>query len=119
MNKIIIIGRLTQEPNISMTKSNKKVAKYVVAVDDGYGDNKTTDFINCASWEKGAEIIEKYCHKGTKVAVSGKLKVTNYEKDGEKKTYSYILADNCEFMESKKPEEKKPEVEEDDELPFD
>ena len=101
MNKWIGIGRLTRDPELRRTGTGKAVASFTVAVDDGYGDNKTTDFIDIVTWEKTAENCAKYLTKGAKVAVTGKLKKRSYEKDGRTVWVSEIKANEVEFLETR------------------
>ena len=60
INKAIIMGRLTRDPEIRTTSSGKQVTQFTVAVENGYGENKQTAFINCVAWNKQAEFVEKY-----------------------------------------------------------
>lgn len=102
MNDVKITGRLTAEPNLtySQKKPDMAIAKYTLAVDKGYGDNKKTIFVNCVAFGKAGEFVSKYFHKGQKVLVSGELDIQNYEKDGVKKSYTQIITDAHEFADS-------------------
>lgn len=97
MNKVFLLGRLTQEPVCSQTNTGKTVAKFSLAVDRGYGDNKSTDFISCVAWDKRADFAEKYLHKGTKVAIEGSLRTGSYEKNGQKFYTTDVVIDQIEF----------------------
>lgn len=98
MNKTITMGRLTDEPKVSQTQSGKKVAKFNMAVDRrGEG----TDFPSFIAWEKRAEFIENYCHKGTKLLIEGHIQTGSYEKDGHKVYTTDIVVDSAEFCEKK------------------
>lgn len=83
MNTINLFGRLTAEPELKTTKENKYV-KICVAVDRRTKDKKT-DFIDCIAWNKLAEIICNYCHKGNYISITGSLQTNLYEVNGEKK----------------------------------
>lgn len=106
MNKVILIGRLTRDPEIRYTQGENSmaVARFTLAVDRRFKrDNQpTTDFISCICFRKTAEFVEKYCKKGTKLAVDGSWQTGSYtNKDGNKVYTNDCLVDNCEFAESK------------------
>ena len=104
MNKIFLIGRLVKEPEIRTTTSGKKVASFSIAVSNGKDQNgqELTQYFNCSAWEKLAEIVENYVHKGTKVAVIGKLQNRTWDKpDGTKGYSTDILANELEILTSK------------------
>jgi single-strand DNA-binding protein len=104
MNKIILIGRLTKDPEIRVTQSSKKVASFSIAVNDGKDSNgqDITQFFNCNAWEKLAEIIESYIKKGTKVAVIGRLQNRSWDKpDGTKGYATDINVRELEILTSK------------------
>ncbi len=100
MNKVIIIGNLTKEPNISYTTSNDPlcVCKMTVAVNEGYGDKKQTSFIPVTVFGRIAENCEKYLVKGSKVCVSGRIQTGSYEKNGQKIYTTDVIADSIEFL---------------------
>ena len=100
MNKTILMGRLTREPEMFGQKT--KVARFTLAVDRSYGEDET-DFFNCVSFGKQAEFVEKYLKKGIKVLITGRLQNNNYEdKQGNKVTSTQIITEEVEFCESKK-----------------
>ena len=100
MNKVILMGRLTREPEMFGQKS--KVARFTLAVDRNYGEDET-DFFNCVSFGKQAEFVEKYLKKGTKILLSGRLQNNSYEdKQGNKVISTQIITEEVEFCESKK-----------------
>lgn len=104
LNKVIIIGRLTADPELRQTTSGVSVCRFKIAVDRRYKDSDgvyPTDFIECQAWRNTAEFICKYFSKGKCIIVEGELQNNNYEKDGVK-YYSYVvLASNVSFGESK------------------
>lgn len=103
MNKIILMGRLTRDPEVRATNEGKMVAHMSIAVDRrGEG----TDFFNLTAFGKVAEFAEKYLKKGTKVVLEGRLQNNNYtDKDGVKHYQDAIIVDSMEFAESKKSQE--------------
>ncbi|MDD3369841.1 MAG: single-stranded DNA-binding protein [Lachnospiraceae bacterium] len=106
MNKVILMGRLTRDPEVrySQGASATAVARFSIAVDrrfkrDGEPD---ADFFNCTAFGKQAEFVEKYLHKGTKMVISGRVQNDNYtNKDGQMVYSVRIMVDEMEFAESK------------------
>ena len=107
MNKAILIGRLTRDPDVrySQTDSNMAIARFSLAVDRRYkkqGDETTADFFNCTAFGKQGEFVEKYLKKGTKVVVTGRIQNDNYtNKEGQKVYSVQIIVEEMEFAESK------------------
>lgn len=100
MNKFFGIGRITKDIELAYTQDGKAVAKYTIAI-NGYNDK--TDFINCVTWEKQAENLNKYCGKGSLIAVEGRVSVRNYEnKEGKKVYVTEIVTNNIMFLDNKK-----------------
>ncbi|MBP5414301.1 MAG: single-stranded DNA-binding protein [Lachnospiraceae bacterium] len=98
MNSVVLTGRFTDDPKVSETNSGKKIARFTLAVDRV---KEGTDFINCMAWEKNAEFVQKYCHKGVKYLVEGRIQTGSYEKDGRKVYTTDIVVTNVEFLEKK------------------
>lgn len=101
MNISMISGNLGADPTMRSTQSGKKVANFNVAVrrrapKDSNG-NVPTDWISVTAWDSSAEFSEKYLKKGSRVLVSGRLQTDTYEKDGQKHSRTYLVADNIEF----------------------
>ena len=103
MNKVILTGRLTAEPKVTY-KDTLAIAKYGLAV-DRKTKKEGADFLNCVSFGKQGEFIEKYLHKGTKIALTGRLQTGSYEKDGVKHYTTDIITEEIEFAESKRQQE--------------
>lgn len=107
MNKAIITGRLTKEPEVrySQTASgNMAIARYTLASDRKFkkDDEQNADFINCIAFGKSGEFAEKYLHKGTKIAVVGRIQTGSYtNKDGNKVYTTDVVIEEQEFCESK------------------
>lgn len=108
MNKVIMMGRLTRDPEVSSSTSGTTFARYSIAVDRKFkkeGD-PDADFFNCTSFGKQAEFVERYLKKGTKVVVTGRLQNNNYtNKDGQKVYDVRIMCEEVEFAESKNSSE--------------
>lgn len=105
MNKVIILGRLTANPEIRYTQAGKAVASLTIAVNRGFGSD-SADFINCVAWEKSAEIIGNNLSKGSQVLVEGRIQNRSYENNqGEKRFITEVVINNIEFVGSKKKNE--------------
>ncbi|MBO5068165.1 MAG: single-stranded DNA-binding protein [Clostridia bacterium] len=132
MNKVILIGNLTRDPELTETPSGVPVCRFAIAVSRDYADsqgNRETDFFNITTWRGKAETCGKYLKKGNKVAVCGSLQNRSYEdKDGIKRTVTDVIASDVEFLTPKQSEEEsilsvkreRPQLEEidDNQLPF-
>lgn len=107
MNKVILMGRLTRDPEVRYSQGDNAmaIARYSLAVDRRFkrdGDEQTADFINCIAFGKAAEFAEKYLKKGIKIAVTGRIQTGNYtNKDGVKVYTTDVIIEEQEFAESK------------------
>lgn len=116
MNKAIIMGRLTADPELKQTQSGISVTSFTVAVDrqkdkDG---NKSADFISVTAWRERAEFISRYFSKGDPIIIDGRIQTRNYEdKQGNKRTAVEILCEHAEFVpgNSKKRDEREDDAE--------
>ena len=99
MNIAIISGNLTKDIEISSTKTGKHVTRFCLGV---RRDKEATDFINCEAWGTVADLLEKYCSKGSKIGVSGKIRNVSYEKDGKTVYKTYILVSDVDFYSASK-----------------
>ena len=110
LNHIVIMGRLTRDPELRRTGSGIAVASFSVAVDRDFGKNengeKETDFIDCVAWRNTAEFVSKYVTKGRMVAVSGRLQIRSWtDKEGNKRRTAEVVADNVYFGDSRRDSE--------------
>ena len=145
MNKVILMGRLTRDPDVRYSQGDNSmaIARFSLAVDRRFkrDGEASADFISCVAFGKQAEFAERYLHQGTKLVVEGRIQTGSYtNKDGQKVYTTDIVVENCEFAESKANAEgnsfggSRPEptaaagegflnipqsVDEEDELPFD
>lgn len=105
LNTVIIMGRLTADPELRKTQSGTSVTSFTVAVDRRFqqkGEEKQTDFINVVAWRQTAEFIEKYFSKGSMIAIRGSVQTRTYEdKNGNKRTAVEVVADEVSFCGSK------------------
>lgn len=108
MNKVILMGRLTREPEVSSSASGTTFARFSIAVDRRFKKEgePDADFFNCSAFSKTAEFVERYLKKGTKVVVTGRLQNNNYtNKEGQKVYDVRIMVEEIEFAESKNSSE--------------
>lgn len=105
MNKVVLMGRLTKDPDVKYTQTGKVVTQFTLAVDRPFKDaqgNKETDFIPVVLWGKAAELVGNSCQKGHRLIVEGRIQIRNYEaKDGSKRWVTEIIANSVEFIERK------------------
>lgn len=103
LNHIVLMGRLTRDPELRYTQSQIPVASIRIAVDRDYGrgEEKQTDFIDVTAWRQTAEFISKYFQKGRMIVVSGRLQMREWtDKDGNKRVSAEVVADNVYFGDS-------------------
>jgi single-strand DNA-binding protein len=110
LNHIVVMGRLTRDPEIRYTQSQLPVTSFTVAVDRDFGGRdggeKQTDFIDCVAWRNTAEFVSKYFTKGSMAVVSGRLQIRDWtDREGNKRRSAEIVADNVYFGESKRARE--------------
>ena len=134
MNKIILLGRLTKDPEILIGKNENKVGRFILAVPRKFvkeGEERLTDFFNVVTFGKSAEFVEKYFGKGQQIALIGRAELNQYEdEDGNNKTSLQIVAEELNFADGKKDRKSNSEFEDfnslyengpianDDDLPF-
>ena len=137
INKVILMGRLTRDPEMRHTNSGAPVTTFSIAIDNGYGDNKRTDFVNCLAWNKTAEFVTKYFTKGKMIVIAdGRISTRSWEtQDGKRAYATEVVAKEVSFGETKtSPQLNTPQTaaqppmqddddfipldEEDDDLPF-
>ena len=126
MNKVILMGRLTKDPDTRYTTTNKLVATFNLAVNKRFQEG--ADFISIVAWNKTGEFVSKYFRKGQQVGIIGRIQNDEYEdKDGHKKTKTRVIAEEVYFADSRKETGNNQEysfepsfniIEDDDDLPF-
>ena len=107
LNHIVIMGRLTRDPELRYTQSQTPVASFTVAVDRDFANRdsgeRQTDFIDCVAWRQTAEFVSKYFQKGSMAVVSGRLQIRDWtDREGGKRRSAEIVVDNVYFGESKR-----------------
>lgn len=122
MNSVVLVGRLTRDVDLRYTNNQTAVGRFSLAV-DRFGKDNGADFINCVAFDKKAEVLKKYTHKGDKIALIGRIQTGSYtNKDGQTIYTTDVIVNEIEFCESRKdePKEERPDdisqLEED--LPF-
>lgn len=108
LNKVILMGRLTRDPETKYTAEKLAITDYALAVDRPYKkEGKETDFINCTAFGKSAEFVSKYFKKGQKVAVAGRLQVDSWtDTEGRKRTSTKVITDEHHFADNKQTAQK-------------
>ncbi len=105
LNTVMLVGRLTQDPEIRVTESNKEVVRICVAVNRSFKNPDgiyETDFIDCTLWEGLAKNLSEYCHKGDTIGIRGRIQTNYYEKDEQKIKRLEIIAERVTFLSSSK-----------------
>ncbi len=113
MNKVVLIGRLTRDPELRYTQGGKAFTTFTLAVDRRFSkqnnNQPTADFIPCVAWDKLAEIIGNNLAKGRRVGIEGRLQTRTYEaKDGSKKSAFDVMIEELEFLDTKKEGQSQP-----------
>ena len=106
INKVILIGRITKDPELKYTGSNIVYCQFSLAVNRQFTNaegERETDFINCTTWKASAENLAKYVSKGALLGIEGRIEVRNYDdKDGTKKYVTSVVCESVQFLETKK-----------------
>lgn len=124
MNKVTLIGNIGKEPDIRRTTNDKQIANFSLAVRRKFKDQNgdyPTDWINIVCFGHSADFVSKYLGKGSKIAVAGSLQVRSWEKDGQTRYVTEVIADEIESLDKIQKQESKPSEYADDDtsLPFD
>lgn len=109
MNQVILVGRLTSEPELTNTENNNKKSAITIAVNRSYKNSDgiyETDFIRCILWNAIASNTCEYCHTGDVVGIKGRLQTRTYEEDNVKKYITEVIAEKITFLSSNKNSEK-------------
>lgn len=137
MNKVILVGNLTRDPEYQTTPNGVALARFAIAVQRRFANsegNREADFINCIAWRNQADFVNKYFKKGSKIGLTGSIQTRSYEaNDGSRRTATEVVVDDVEFVAPKQEDgareytqgsevenEEKPTLQpvEDDDLPF-
>ena len=124
MNKVVLIGRLTKDIELKSTQSGKLTTTFTLAVQR---DKENADFIQCVAWERKAELLRDYTHKGSQVAIEGRIQTRNYESNGRKVYVTEVWVNDIQLLDNREAEPEEPAWKPikaeplyitDDELPF-
>jgi single-strand DNA-binding protein len=105
MNKVILVGRLTKDPEVKTTQNQIEYCSFSVAVDRRFktaSGERQADFINCVAWRQQAKLLGQYFQKGSRIGIVGNLQTRDYEKDGKKVYVTEVAVDEIEFVDSKR-----------------
>lgn len=112
LNRALLVGRLTRDPELRRTSNGKAVTSFNLAVERNFkSDDQEADFINCVCWRKIAENTERYCSKGSLVSVDGRIQTRNYENNQGQKVYvTEVIADSVQFINTRKENQTAPQA---------
>lgn len=123
INKVILMGRLTRDPEMRHTNSGTPVTTFSIAINSGYGENQRTDFVNCLAWNKTAEFVTKYFAKGKMIIIAdGRISRRSWEtQDGKRAYATEVVANEVNFGETKSSQQTatQPPMQDDDFTPLD
>lgn len=105
INNVVLVGRLTKEPDLRYTSNGTAAASFTLAVNRSFKNangDREADFINCVIWRKSAETLANYAHKGTLLGITGRIQTRNYENQQGQRVYvTEVIADSFQLLESK------------------
>ena len=99
MNHVVLMGRLTRDPELKYSQAGKAFSKFTVVVNREF-KREEADFINCTAWGKTAETIAEYLRKGRRIALQGRISVSSYEQNGETRWSTEVVVDKFEFVDT-------------------
>ena len=114
MNRVILVGRITKDPEMKMTQSNIPVVTFTLAVNRQFSDQsgeKQADFIQCVVWRKQAENLARFVRKGALLGVEGRIQTRQYEADNGTRYVTEVVCDSIQFLESKSDQSETPREE--------
>lgn len=104
MNKVLLVGRLTKDPEIKLTQNQVQFCNFTLAVERRFKDangNRQADFINCVAWKNSAQFIQKYFKKGDRIGIEGNIQTRSYDdQNGVKHFLTEVIVDAAEFVEN-------------------
>ena len=108
INNVVLVGRLTRDPELRKTQTGKSVLSFSVAVNRKFqSQEQTADFINCVVWRKPAENVAQYCSKGSLVSVDGRIQTRSYDNNQGQRVYvTEVVADSVQFLETRAQRER-------------
>lgn len=123
LNRVILVGRITKDPELKKTQSNISVVSFTIAVNRQFTNDQgesQADFIQCVAWRKQAENMQQYVRKGALLGIDGRIQTRTYEtQNGETRYITEVVCDSVQFLESRKQDNQEPSYEpSDDDDPF-
>lgn len=110
INRVVLVGRMTRDPELRRTQMGTAVTSFSLAINRNFSSangERQTDFINCVVWNKAAENVERYCSKGSLVGVEGRLQSRQYDaQDGSRRTVIEVVCDSVQFLETRAARER-------------
>jgi single-strand DNA-binding protein len=113
INRVVLVGRLTKDPELKYTPNGVAVATFTLAVNRLFANQqgeREADFLNIVVWRKAAENVANFLKKGSLAGVDGRIQVRTYEQDGKRQYFTEIIADNVQFLETKKSNGNQPPI---------
>lgn len=102
LNQVALMGRLTRDPELKYTSTNKPVTSFKLAVDRDYKGDNAVDFITCVAWDRTAEMVSRYYRKGERMVVNGRIQTRNWvDSDGSNRSATEVVVDRAYFVEPK------------------
>lgn len=102
LNQVALMGRLTRDPELKYTSTNKPVTSFRLAVDRDYKGDNAVDFITCVAWDRTAEMVSRYYRKGERMVVNGRIQTRNWvDSDGSNRSATEVVVDRAYFVEPK------------------
>ena len=103
INRVVLVGRITGEPELRRTSTGAAVVSFTLAVDNRFqrDNERSADFISCIAWNQSAEFMEKYVHKGDVLGVDGRISTRNYESNGKKVYVTEVVCESLRLLQSK------------------
>lgn len=102
LNQVALMGRLTRDPELKYTSTNKPVTSFKLAVDRDYKSDNAVDFIACVAWDRTAEMVSRYYRKGERMVVNGRIQTRNWvDSDGSNRSATEVVVDRAYFVEAK------------------
>ncbi len=107
INKVVLVGRITKDPELRKTQSNTSVCQFTLAIDRRFSKSDEADFISCVAWKQPAEYLAQYAYKGTIVSVEGRIQTRTYEGNNGTVYITEVIADSVQMIAQQMPKKEK------------
>ena len=103
INRVVLVGRITSDPELRRTSTGTAVVSFTLAVDNRFqrDNERSADFISCIAWNNAAEVMEKYVHKGDLLGIDGRLQTRNYESNGRRVYVTEVVCENLRMLQTR------------------